>query len=58
MYLFKSKVVILCVEKGVNMFAIVISIVLFAFLALAGASLFVSNISPEELNNMGVEIKS
>ena len=40
------------------MFAVVISILLLVFLALAGADLLVSNINSDELSNMGVEKKS
>ena len=40
------------------MFAIVVSILLLLFLALAGADLLVSNINSDELSNMGVEKKS
>jgi hypothetical protein len=40
------------------MFAIIISILLLVFVALAGADLLVSNINSDELSNMGVEKKS
>ena len=40
------------------MFALAISICLLLLLALSGANLFVSNLSSNELNNMGVEIRS
>ncbi len=40
------------------MFAIAVSIGLLLLLALSGANLFVSNLSSDELNNMGVEIRS
>ncbi len=40
------------------MFAIVISICLLLLLAVASADLFISNISSDELNSMGVERKS
>ena len=40
------------------MFAIVVSILLLLFAALAGADLLISNINSDELNNMGVEKKS
>lgn len=40
------------------MFAIIVSILLLVFLALAGADLLVSNINSDELSNMGVEKKS
>ncbi len=40
------------------MLAIAISIFLLLLLALSGADLFVSNINPDELSNMGVERKS
>ena len=40
------------------MFAIAVSISLPLLLALSGANLFVSNLSSDELNNMGVEIRS
>jgi len=39
-------------------FAIVVSILLLVFLALAGADLLVSNINSDELSSMGVEKKS
>ena len=39
------------------MFAIVVSILLLVFVALAGADLLVSNINSDELSNMGVEKK-
>ena len=39
------------------MFAIVISIFVILFVALASADLLVSNINSDELNNMGVEKK-
>jgi hypothetical protein len=39
------------------MFAIVVSILLILFVALAGADLLVSNINTDELSNMGVEKK-
>jgi hypothetical protein len=56
MYLFSQKIVILCIEKGVSMFAIaaVISILLFA---LAGSDVFVSSYNSDELNSMGVQEK-
>lgn len=37
------------------MFAIIVSILLLLFVALAGADLLVSNINSDELSNMGVE---
>ncbi len=40
------------------MFAVVVSILLLLFVALAGADLLVSNINSDELSNMGVEKKS
>ncbi len=40
------------------MFAVVVSIFLLVFVALAGADLLVSNINSDELSNMGVEKKS
>ena len=40
------------------MFAIVVSILLLVFVALAGADLLVSNINSDELNKMGIEKKS
>ena len=40
------------------MFAIIISVSLLLFVALAGADLLVSNINSDELSNMGVEKKS
>lgn len=39
------------------MFAIVVSILLLVFVALAGADLLISNINSDELSNMGVEKK-
>jgi len=39
------------------MFAVVVSILLLVFVALAGADLLISNINSDELNNMGVEKK-
>ena len=39
------------------MFAIAIIICLLLLLALSGADLFISNISSDELSNMGVEKK-
>jgi hypothetical protein len=40
------------------MFAIIVSILLLVFVALAGADLLVENINSDELSNMGVEKKS
>jgi hypothetical protein len=40
------------------MFAIIVSILLLLFVALAGADLLVSNINSDELSNMGVEKRS
>jgi hypothetical protein len=40
------------------MFAIIVSVSLLLFVALAGADLLVSNINSDELSNMGVEKKS
>ena len=40
------------------MFAIIISVLLLLFVALAGADLLVENINSDELSNMGVEKKS
>ena len=40
------------------MFAIIVSILLLLFVALAGADLLVENINSDELSNMGVEKKS
>ena len=40
------------------MFAIIISVLLLVFVALAGANLLVENINSDELSNMGVEKKS
>jgi hypothetical protein len=40
------------------MFAIIISVILLVFVALAGADLLVENINSDELSNMGVEKKS
>ena len=45
-------------RKEFPMFAIAVSIGLLLLLALSGANLFVSNLSSDELNNMGVEIRS
>jgi hypothetical protein len=39
------------------MFAIISGIISILLLALAGTDMFVSNISSDELNNMGVEKK-
>ena len=39
------------------MIAVVVSIFLLLFVALAGADLLVSNINSDELSNMGVEKK-
>jgi len=39
------------------MFAIIVSVFVILFVALAGADLLVSNINSDELNNMGVEKK-
>jgi len=39
------------------MFAIIISIFVILFVALASADLLVSNINSDELNNMGIEKK-
>jgi hypothetical protein len=40
------------------MFAVVVSVLLLVFVALAGADLLVSNINSDELSNMGVEKNS
>jgi hypothetical protein len=40
------------------MFAIIISVLLLVFAALASADLLVDNINSDELSNMGVEKKS
>jgi hypothetical protein len=40
------------------MFAILVSVLLLLFVALAGADLLISNINSDELSNMGVEKKS
>ncbi len=40
------------------MFAIIVSVLLLLFVALAGANLLVENINSDELSNMGVEKKS
>jgi hypothetical protein len=40
------------------MFAIVVSILLLLFVALAGADLLVSNINSDELSKMGIDKKS
>ncbi|HEX2991737.1 MAG TPA: hypothetical protein VHO49_13725 [Anaerolineales bacterium] len=39
------------------MFAIIVSVLLLLFVALAGADLLISNINSDELSNMGVEKK-
>jgi preprotein translocase subunit SecE len=54
------EVVIVSVKrrKEWKMFAIIVSVLLLLFVALAGADLLVSNINSDELNNMGVEKKS
>jgi len=39
------------------MFAIVVSVLLLLFVALAGADLLVSNINSDELSKMGIEKK-
>jgi hypothetical protein len=39
------------------MFAIIISVLLLLFAALASADLLISNINSDELSNMGVEKK-
>jgi hypothetical protein len=56
-YPFILKIVILIIEKGGPMFTLVVSICLLLLLALASSDLIVSNISPDELSNMGVEKK-
>ena len=45
-------------RKEWTMFAIIVSVLLLVFLALAGADLLVENINSDELSNMGVEKKS
>jgi hypothetical protein len=40
------------------MYAIIVSVLLLLFAALASADLLVSNINSDELSNMGVEKKS
>ena len=40
------------------MVAIVVSVLLLLFVALAGADLLVSNINSDELNKMGIEKRS
>ena len=40
------------------MFAIIVSVLLLLFAALASADLLISNINSDELSNMGVEKKS
>jgi hypothetical protein len=40
------------------MFAIIVTVLLLLFAALASADLLVSNINSDELSNMGVEKKS
>ena len=45
-------------RKEPDMFALVVSILLLLFLALASSDLLVSNLSLDELNKMGVERKS
>jgi len=44
-------------RKEDYMLALIVSICLLLFLALAGADLLVSNINSDELRNMGVEKK-
>ena len=39
------------------MFAIIVSVFVILFVALASADLLISNINSDELNNMGVEKK-
>lgn len=56
MYLFVPKFVIVFIDtKEVPMFIVAVSICLLLLLVLAGTDLMVSNISQDELNNMGVE---
>jgi hypothetical protein len=50
--------VILIIEKGAVMFIVIGVICLLLLLALSGADMLVSNISSDELSNMGVERKS
>jgi hypothetical protein len=40
------------------MFAVILSVLLLLFAALASADLLISNINSDELSNMGVEKKS
>jgi hypothetical protein len=40
------------------MFALAVAICLLLFVALSGADMLVSNLSPDELNKMGVHRKS
>jgi|GEM_PF-357219 len=57
MYLFELRIVIVAIKKEFSMFAIAVSICLLVLLIISGADLFVSNISSDELSNMGVEKK-
>ena len=49
--------VIVINRKEWIMFAIIVSVFVILFVALASADLLVSNINSDELNNMGVEKK-
>lgn len=55
MYLFTYKNVILCIkERSCAMFVLAV-VVTVLLLGLAGSDLFVSQYSPDELSNMGVQ---
>ena len=55
MYLFTRKIVILFIkERSCNMFVLAVVVVIL-LLVLAGSDLFVSQYSPDELSNMGVQ---
>ena len=57
MYLFALKIVILSIkERSCIMFVLAVVVVIL-LLALAGSDLFVSQYSPDELSNMGVQEK-
>jgi hypothetical protein len=45
-------------RKEAFMFVVITVVCLFVLFALAGADMLVSNISSDELNNMGVEKKA
>jgi hypothetical protein len=48
--------VIVCIKKGVAMFAVA-AVITLLLLALAGSDVFVSQYDSEELSNMGVQEK-